>query len=78
MKEVTERQTKTIKALVDIGLKFLFGIAALVAFFIILNKILRTECDWQDKGILVALEAILSFTVYKVFAHYFPNGNSKE
>ncbi|MEM5565710.1 hypothetical protein WNY78_11375 [Psychroserpens sp. AS72] len=72
---MTERQAKVFKILVDIGLKAIFGIAALFAFFLILFYILNSQCDWQDKAVLASLEAILSYTVYKVFNHYFPNGN---
>lgn len=71
---MTERQVKVMRILVDIGMKALFGIAALIAFFWILSHILNNECDWEDKAILASLEAILSYTVYKVFNHYFPSG----
>ena len=79
MNEDPEFKDKS-KVYVVIGnliLKFLFGIAIIVGFFIILGHLLSSEPEWAKTVPYSVLEGILARTMYQATKHYFPSEKNK-
>src|ERR1051326_251066 len=68
---MTEDQAKVFAILADVLLKFILGISAAVAFFIVLFYLLNAKSAAQAWP-LSFLETFLTGTLYIVFKHYFP------
>lgn len=60
------------KGLVDIILKFSFGLAALGIFISVAYFLLAGECGWQDKLIYGSVEGLLAISISRIFKHYWP------
>jgi len=75
MTNLTEDQIKITRIVVNLFIKFLYSIAALIAFLCILFKIFNLKCDWKDNLPWAIVEAVLAGTLYQVFSHYFPKTN---
>ena len=67
---MTPDQAKSSEAILNMVLKFIFGIAILVAFFIVLFRWLdsKTNFDLLKYG---SMEAFLTITLGYGFRHYF-------
>lgn len=63
------------RGLVDIILKFLFGIVALGVFIAVAYYMLAGECGWQDKLVYASVEGLLAFSASRIFKHYWPVSN---
>lgn len=71
-KPLTERQMKVYEAGFNMVIKLILIIVGVVAFFMILLKLLNTD---STKMLLVygGLEGLLGGTLFVVYRHYFPS-----
>lgn len=74
---LNEDQVAVYKILCDMLAKLLITIALIVAFFIVLNCLIKstTELDVYKFG---ALETLLAGSFYVVVRHHFPSEEKKE
>lgn len=66
------KQLIIYSGLVDIVLKFLFGIFALLIFGAVAYFLLAGECGWKEKLVYGSVEGILAFSASRIFKHYWP------
>tara|TARA_R110002049_G_scaffold240328_1_gene413694 strand:- start:6243 stop:6482 length:240 start_codon:yes stop_codon:yes gene_type:complete len=79
MAQPTKSQAQVADIISNTRLKFYFGISSLALLFIVLIFLIASiymDCDWKNTGAFAALEAVLSYTTYMGFAHYFPKRNA--
>ncbi len=67
----TDDKIKIYTAFTNIILKVVVAISILVAFFIILSKLIGDQ-PWQDKTIYGIVDSILGYTMYPLTKHFFP------
>lgn len=72
LSQLNDDQIKVFQAIFYMAMQLVLIIAALVAFFIVLPKLLASHNGF-DLGKYGAIEAVLSGTLYKAYWHYFPN-----
>lgn len=71
-KELTKAKVQVYEIVFTMLIKLLLVVAGLVAFFIVLYYLLKTE-DNTARVIYGCFEIILSGTIFLVYRHYFPD-----
>jgi hypothetical protein len=67
-----DKKAKVYELMANVIQKFLFSIAAIVAFFLVLSKYLNCSTTF-DAFKYGAIEVLLGGTVFMAFKHYFPS-----
>lgn len=68
---ITEEQARVYQIIVDMCLKVLLTLAALVLMFLVLHAMLTAE-EWRIKTVYGLVEVTLTGTVLRVYKYYFP------
>lgn len=61
-----------IRTLTNLGIKVICSLMGLILFGVIIYKIIVSNCSLQENLPWIVLEGILTATLYKMYAHYFP------
>ncbi|WP_077417831.1 hypothetical protein [Chryseobacterium sp. JV274] len=69
---LTDKKMKVYEAGFNMLMKFILIVVGIIAFFIVLFKMLNTDSDDALK-IYGAFEAMLGGTLYMAYRHYFPS-----
>lgn len=72
--DLNEERARVYQVIGDIIMKFIFSIAAIIAFFIVLFKYLDTHTVF-DAAKYGAIEFLLGGSVFIAFRHFFPPKN---
>lgn len=72
--ELDERKVKIYDLLSNVFIRFIYAIASLVAFFIVLYFLLTAQNDFDLKKYGI-IEAFLAATVFLVWKYYFKKKN---
>ena len=70
--EITKEKMQVYEIAFAMFIKFLLVIAGLVAFFIVLVYLIKTENN-VTKSIYGFFELLLGGSIFVVYRHYFPN-----
>lgn len=71
-KPLTNRQMQVYETGFNMGIRLILVIAVIIAFFMILIKILNSEPS-KMSIVYLAVEGLLVGTLYVVYKHYFPS-----
>lgn len=66
-----ENKAKVYETIGNLIMKFMFSIAAIVAFFIVLGYLINAETQF-DAIKFGAIETVLAGSVFLAFKHFFP------
>lgn len=72
---INKRQADVYTIISNMILKCIVTLVSLGVFIWILFKFFNTDCNWENKIPLAAIELILAGTLYKMFDHFFPKAN---
>jgi ABC-type iron transport system FetAB permease component len=72
---INKRQADVFVIITNIILKSIVTIVTLVIYIWILVKLFEVEPKWEKTLPLGLIESILTYTIYKMYDHFFPKAS---
>lgn len=72
---ITKKQADVFVTITNIILKSIVTIVTLILYVWILVKLFDVEPKWEKTLPLGLVESILTYTIYRMYEHFFPKAN---